>query len=138
MPVETDKQLPAKRAPSWRKRSAESVKRSAVSNGARAYVVGNGNGPWARRQRDLVILYAADLGGLDMLTTGQVTLCRASAAMTIELEPMEGRWSLGETNDLDQYARVSAHLRRILETLGIDKCKPKPPKTLHEIIKESE
>jgi hypothetical protein len=37
--------------------------RSAVTNGERPFVLGNGCSPWARRQRDLIALHIADLGG---------------------------------------------------------------------------
>jgi hypothetical protein len=36
-----------------------------------------------------------------------------------ELEKLEGRLSLGETVDLDQFGRVAGHYRRICERLGI-------------------
>jgi hypothetical protein len=34
---------------------------------------------------------------------------------------MEGRMSLGEVIDLDSYGRASSHLRRILESLGLER-----------------
>jgi hypothetical protein len=37
------------------------------------------------------------------------------------LEQMEGRLSKGEGCDLDVYTRAAGHLRRILETLGIER-----------------
>jgi len=37
------------------------------------------------------------------------------------LEQLEGKLSKGEPVDLDSYTRASSHLRRILETLGIER-----------------
>ena len=34
---------------------------------------------------------------------------------------MEGRMSLGEVIDLDSYGPASSHLRRILESLGLER-----------------
>jgi hypothetical protein len=34
---------------------------------------------------------------------------------------MEGRMSLGENVDLDLYGQLAGHLRRIFETLGIER-----------------
>jgi len=93
--------------------------RSAVTNGTRAYVIGDGNSPWARRQRDLIALHLADLGGEERLSENQLSLCRRAATLETELEMLEGQLSLGKVADLDLYNRLSGNLRRILESLGI-------------------
>jgi hypothetical protein len=95
--------------------------RSAVTNGTRAYVVGDGNSPWARRQRDLAAMHAEDAGGAETLSAAQLSLCQRAATIETELEFMEGQMSLGKRADLDCYGRLAGHLRRILETLGIER-----------------
>jgi hypothetical protein len=55
--------------------------RSAVTNGERAFVLGDGNSPWARRQRDLIALHIADLGGEERLSENQLSLCRRAATL---------------------------------------------------------
>jgi hypothetical protein len=92
--------------------------RSAVTNGTRAYVVGDGNSPWARRQRDLVAMHAEDAGGVESLSAAQLSLCQRAATLETELELLEGQLSLGKQIDLDCYGRLAGHLRRILETIG--------------------
>lgn len=101
------------------KRSA--TNRSAVTNGSAAFVDGDGRGQWARRWRDLVELYLADLGAPETLSEAQHALCRRAATISVELENLDGRLSKGEFVDLDAYARVTGHLRRVLETLGIER-----------------
>jgi hypothetical protein len=93
--------------------------RSAVTNGTRAFVIGDGNSPWARRQRDLVALHADDAGGIEFLSAAKLSLCHRAAALETELEMIEGRLSLGHEVDMDQYGRLAGHLRRILETIGV-------------------
>jgi hypothetical protein len=95
--------------------------RSAVTNGTRAYVIGDGNSPWARRQRDLIALHLADLGGEERLSENQLSLCRRAATLETELEMLEGQLSLGKVADLDLYNRLSGNLRRILESLGLER-----------------
>ncbi|WOJ89857.1 hypothetical protein RZS28_00640 [Methylocapsa polymorpha] len=92
-----------------------------MTNGTRAYVLGDGNSPWARRQRDLVALHAEDAGGAETLSAAKLSLCHRAAALETELEMLEGQLSLGKPVDLDLYGRLAGHLRRILETLGTER-----------------
>ena len=43
------------------------------------------------------------------------------ATIEIELEQLEGKLSKGEAVDLDGYTRAAGHLRRILESLGLER-----------------
>lgn len=123
--METVAQLIAIEAPttgnatqSRRKRSA-----SAVTNGSKAFIVGDGNSPWYRRWKDLLALHVEDLGGEALLSEAQISLCRRAATLEVELERIEGQLSLGNDADLDAYNRHAGGLRRILETLGIQRAK---------------
>jgi hypothetical protein len=101
---------------------ARSVRnRSAVTNRKRLFVEGDGRTPWARRWRDLVELHAGDLGGIDVLSEAQFSLIKRAATIEVELELSEGRMSMGQEVDLDVFTRSASHLRRILETLGIER-----------------
>jgi hypothetical protein len=93
--------------------------RSAVTNGKRAFVEGDGRSPWARRQRDLAERHVADLGGIDNLSEAQRSLVVRASTIEVELEQLEGALSLGRPADLSVYATAASHLRRIFETLGI-------------------
>ncbi len=95
--------------------------RSAVTNGKRLFVEGDGNTRWSRRYRDLVAAHVSDMGGVDLLSEAQSSLARRASAIEVELEEMEGKLSMGLPVDLDLFTRSASHLRRIFETLGIER-----------------
>ena len=76
------------------------------------------------------------MGGLDALSEAQKSLIRRAAALEIELEALEGRLSRGEPVDLDMLGRLSGHLRRVLETVGIGRVARDVTPTLAEIVAE--
>lgn len=102
-----------------------SKNRSAVTNGRRMFVDGNGNSAWSRRFRDLINVHLDDIGGREHASEAQFSLVKRIAALECELERMEGEMSKGTTVDLDVYTRASGHLRRMLETLGTRRTKGK-------------
>jgi hypothetical protein len=85
------------------------------------YIHGDGNSAWSRRWNDLVLSHVADLGGRDMLSEAQLSLIKRASAVELELEKMEGHLSMGHTVDLDMFTRSASHLRRIFETLGVER-----------------
>jgi hypothetical protein len=95
--------------------------RSAVSNGRRLFVEGDGNSAWSRRYRDLIVGHVNDMGGADLLSESEKSLIRRASAIECELEQMEGLLSRREPVDLDAFTRAAGHLRRILETLGLQR-----------------
>ena len=95
--------------------------RSAKTNGRRSFVDGDGRGQWARRWRDLQVLYADDLGGPSVLSEFQLGLVGTAATLRCELERLEGQLSVGESIDLDLFGRIAGHYRRVCETLGIER-----------------
>jgi hypothetical protein len=98
--------------------------RSRVTTGRAVFVEGDGNSRWARRYRDLIAAHCQDLGGVDLLSEAQLSLIKRASAIELELEQMEGKLSLGEQVDLDVFTRSASHLRRLFETLGIErKCR---------------
>jgi hypothetical protein len=95
--------------------------RSAVTNGRRLFVDGDGNSAWSRRYRDLVQGHVTDMGGRDLLSEAQLSLVKRASAIECELEQMEGRLSKSEQVDLDTFTRAASHLRRLLESLGLER-----------------
>ena len=95
--------------------------RSAVTSGRKAFIAGDPNSAWARRFHDLVVGHVSDLGGRSTMSEAQFALCKRAAGLECELEQMEGRMSQGEEINLDSYGRAASHLRRILETLGLER-----------------
>ena len=96
--------------------------RSAVTNGSRTFVVGDGRGPWARRWKDVCAAHVSDLGGPDAgLSEAQLSLVRRASALEVELELAEGKLSRGEPVDLDLFGRLLGQLRRVLEAIGLER-----------------
>jgi hypothetical protein len=99
--------------------------RSAVTNRTRLFAIdGNERSPWTRRFKDLIELHIADLGGWDAISEAQASLCRRVATIEVTLEQAEANMSNGADvgmDAFDAYVRWSGGLRRLLETLGIER-----------------
>jgi hypothetical protein len=95
--------------------------RSAVTNGTRLFVEGAELSAWSRRYADLIAGHCSDYGGRVMLSEARLSLIRRASAIECELEVLEGRMSQGAEVNLDHYGRGASHLRRILETLGLER-----------------
>ena len=96
--------------------------RSKVTNGRRVFAVGgDGRGAWTRRWKDIVELHVADAGGRELMSEAMLSLCRRAATLEIQLEQLECCMSEGDDVDIEIYGRIASHLRRILETLGVER-----------------
>jgi hypothetical protein len=111
----------AENSPRARMKRGRRRPRSAITSGRKQFVNGDPNSAWARRFHDLVVGHIADAGGRDRISEAQFALCKRAAALECELEQLEGRLSLGEQVDLDRYGRAASHLRRILESIGLER-----------------
>jgi hypothetical protein len=108
---------------------------SAVTSGRKLLLKGDVNGPWARRYRDVIASLTGDLGGRDMIGEAKAALIRDCAALEIVLEKMRGRMSEGQNVDAEAYARIAAHRRRLLETLGLERvARDVTPPTLEHFL----
>jgi hypothetical protein len=77
-----------------------------------------------RRLRDLIEVHVADLGGNDSVSAAERSIVRRAATLTVELERMEGAFALaGEAapDALDLYQRTAGNLRRLLESVGLQR-----------------
>jgi hypothetical protein len=84
----------------------------------------DGRSVWARRLRDLIDIHIEDLGGSDAVTAAERSIVRRAATLTVELERMEARFALaGEASaeELDLYSRTAGNLRRLLESVGLQR-----------------
>jgi hypothetical protein len=77
--------------------------------------LGDGRTAWAKRWNDLVITHANDLGGYDMLSEAQRSICKRASAIECELEAMEGRMATSQPIEIAVYARLTGVLARLLE-----------------------
>jgi hypothetical protein len=85
---------------------------------------GRGSNRWARRLHDLMALYLSDMGGVERVSEAERAIVRRACTLVIELERLETRFALdGEASPtaLDLYQRVSGQLRRLLESIGLQR-----------------
>lgn len=103
---------------------AKPTTRSRVTNGSVVLPGVDGRSTWVRRLRDLITVHIEDLGGEDSISEAERSLVRRAATMTVELERMEAVFAVrGEADpkDLELYQRTAGNLRRILESLGLQR-----------------
>jgi hypothetical protein len=99
--------------------------RSKVTNGKRLFadMTVDGRSGWSRRLRDLLQLHLSDLGGEDVVSAAEHSLCRRIATITTELELLERRFALNGKGaspaDLSLYFTGANNLRRLLESIGL-------------------
>jgi hypothetical protein len=92
---------------------------------------------WARRFRDVFELHVSDLGGVDAVSEAEQSICRRISTLTVELERLECRLVKQEAPDdrlLDLYQRVSNTLRRLLETIGLERRQRDVTPDLHKFL----
>ncbi|QPC43883.1 hypothetical protein HW532_15015 [Kaustia mangrovi] len=115
-----EKHAPRKRAPDSRVYG-----RSALTTGSTLLPgVKDNRSTWARRFRDLIELHTEDRGGFDMCSEAEKALIRRASTLIVELERMEVAFASnggGKGYELDRYQRMTNTLRRVLETLGIER-----------------
>ena len=73
------------------------------------------------RYRDVLGELVSDLGGDDLLSEAQRQLCRRATTLALQCEHWDAAAASGESVDWDLYARTSGHLRRIFETIGLER-----------------
>jgi hypothetical protein len=98
--------------------------RSPITKGKALSVAGGDlRGPWARRMRDLMDLHLSDLGGPGAVSQAEASIVRRASTIEVELERLEAKFSSGEASptDLDLYQRAAGNLRRLLESVGLQR-----------------
>jgi hypothetical protein len=68
------------------------------------------------------------------MTELKLALIRRAAALVVECERLENSLANGEEVDTDLLARLSSHMRRIAETIGIDRVKRDLVPTIDELV----
>jgi hypothetical protein len=98
--------------------------RSRITNGRQLLPNVDGRTLWVRRFKDVRALHLSDLGGEENTSAAEQSLVRRAAALTVVLEMIECR--LANEGELpptvmDTYMRGMNTLRRVLETLGLQR-----------------
>ena len=85
----------------------------------------DGRTRWPKRNRDLVVAYISDMGGIDMISEKEKTMVECSAVMVTELQRMVAGWHAAGTGaplaELETYQRTSNTLRRLFMALGLQR-----------------
>jgi hypothetical protein len=120
-----------------RRRNKAAHGRSAVSNRTRLFVEPqDARTAWARRYACLIHDIASDIGGIETLSELRLALVRRAACMIVEIERLEAALARGEAIDVDLLGRLTGHLRRLGETLGLDRATRDVTPDLASIIRE--
>ena len=80
--------------------------------------------PWPRRFKDLYGRHISDLGGIEAASEAKQSLVRRATVMEIELERMEAKLATQDNPSdklIDLYQRTAGGLRRLLETIGLER-----------------
>jgi hypothetical protein len=89
----------------------------------------------ARRYMDVLSAIVSDLGGEDRLGEAQRQLCRRAVTLSLQCEHWDAAAAVGAHVDWDLYSRTTNTLRRLLESIGLER-KMKPadqPLSLNQI-----
>ena len=101
--------------------------RSAVTNGSKLLVGIDGRSPTARRFRDLVQAYSAEIGG-DLSQT-EMAMIKAAASLSLTAEMMQADLVNGKMVNPDDLIRLSSEARRLLDALAEKKAGKRKPST---------
>jgi hypothetical protein len=103
---------------------SSTTNRSAVTNGTKLLVGIDMRSPTARRYRDLVQAYSAEIGG-DLSQT-EMAMIKTAAGLAVQAEAMQADIVNGKIVDSDDLIRLSSEVRRILDAIAEKAGKRKP------------
>jgi hypothetical protein len=111
---------------------SSTTNRSAVTNGSKLLVGIDGRSPTARRYRDLVQAYKAEIGG--DLSEPEMAMIKTAASLSLSAELMQADIVNGKLVDSDDLIRLSSEVRRILDAIAekAGKRKPAAVPSLHD------
>jgi hypothetical protein len=98
--------------------------RSRVGNGHKLIAGCDGRSLWVRRLKDLLADSVSDMGGPDNCSSAERHILRRACVLIVELERLERKFAqAGEASadDLDVYARIAGNMRRLLESVGLQR-----------------
>lgn len=113
--------------------------RSRLSNGRELLPGIDGRSAWVRRCKDLIADHVQDLGGLENVSVPERSIVRRAAVLTTELERLEVKFAEADAaspEQLDLYQRTANSLRRLLESVGLERRARDVSPTLDQIASE--
>jgi hypothetical protein len=113
--------------------------RSRITNGHSLFIERGTDqrSPVARRLRDLIKLHTIDVSpnGPEYLSAAQGQLVKRVSMLEVQAELMEAKMVDGDDKvDVESYARISSHLRRLYECLGVRKTKRDTTPSIDELV----
>jgi hypothetical protein len=114
---------------------SSTTNRSAVTNGSKLLVGIDMRSPTARRYRDLVQAFTADIGR--KLTEFEKAMVKQAASLSLTNEMKQAQLVNGGVPvDTDEMIRLSSEVRRILDAIRTRKRKSAAVSTLHDIMNQ--
>jgi hypothetical protein len=98
--------------------------RSAVTNRSRAHQNGDERSAGARRFRDLVAAFSADLG--DNLSEADLAMVRTAAGLTLKSELLQADLAAGIPVDAETLIKLAGTSRRALAAISVKAAERKP------------
>jgi hypothetical protein len=114
--------------------------RSRITNGRDVLPGIDGRSVYVRRMRDLIRLHTTDLGGPEACSASEAALIRRAAVLMVELEHMEVQFATdgaAAPEALQLYSTTANTLRRLLQTVGLQRRARDVTPTLSEYLKEA-
>src|SRR3954452_15339399 len=109
--------------------------RSAVTNHKDLLPGLDGRSATARRFRDLVNAFVADMGGLDRCSEIKLGLLRRLAATTVQAELLEAMMVNGEQIDIATLCTLASTTVRISQRLGLERRARDVSSSLGDVIR---
>ena len=96
----------------------------------------DGRSSAARRYRDLVGAFIADMGGPDQCGDIKLGLLRRLAAVTVQAEVLEARMVNGEPVDVATLCQLASTAMRLSARLGLERVPKNVTTTLGDMLRE--
>lgn len=110
--------------------------RSRLSNGHALPRGVHSHSSWARRFRDLL---AIQLSERPDASESEVAIVKRACTLIVSLEQMELRFAIAgkaSNDDLEVYQRCSSSMRRLLESVGLQRRQKQVGMTLGELLRQ--
>jgi hypothetical protein len=108
--------------------------RSKVTNHTNLLPDLDGRSALARRFRDLVSAYIADMGGIDNCSEVKIGLLRRLAAASVLAEAIEAKAMNGVDIDLSEFCNLASTTVRLSSRVGIERKPRDVTPSLHEYL----
>jgi hypothetical protein len=98
----------------------------------------DGRSASARRYRDLVNSYIADMGGIDQCSDIKLGLLRRLAAVTVQAEMLEAKMINGEEVDVGTLCTLASTTVRLSQRLGLERVAKDVGPTLADYLQQQQ